>query len=216
VSGTRYASSWPILHAMDPTSHVFSRPRTKNLLDGGAPFYGIYACKDGRWMSVGCLEPKFYAIFLDKFVETLPHDFRIEGESGTERWRPKKQNQLNTTEWTMLRKFLESGFRTNTRDYWEKVFHGTDACVVPVLNLEEAAILDPSQSPIPTVHPLVTSVTSSAQTPISPPYLHLGQHTQEILTELGMSGDEQRRLALDGALGEDRLVLAVPSFQSEL
>jgi alpha-methylacyl-CoA racemase len=95
-----------------------------NILDGGAPFYGVYTCEDGRWMSVGCIEPKFYAIFLDKFLEALPDQFQMDGAENEERWRPRKENQDERGEWPRLRKFLECGFRTNTRDYWEKVFHG--------------------------------------------------------------------------------------------
>jgi len=208
VSGTRYSSSWLVLHALDPASAVFSHPRTNNLLDGGAPFYGVYTCKDGRWMSVGCLESKFYAVFLDKFLEALPDNFQMDREQKGKRWRPRAESQHERSEWPLLRNFLECGFQTNTRDYWEQVFQGTDACAVPVLTLEEAAALDPSHSPIPTVHPQVASTFTPARTG-NLVHLRPGQHTQEILAELGLSEGEQRRLALDGALGEDKLAEAL-------
>lgn len=118
VSGARYISLFSLVHANQGSgSRLFSQPRGQNLLDGGAPFYDVYTCSDGRWMSVGCIEPQFFKAFIDHFVEGLGRDFRLE-------WRPSRETQMDREEWPRLRKFLADGFRSNTRDHWAKIFHG--------------------------------------------------------------------------------------------
>jgi len=94
-------------------------PRGTNLLDGGAPFYGVYTCKDGGWMSVGCLEPQFFKIFLVKFLAALPEDFDpLHG------WRPDTSTQLNFADWPKLREFMTHGFLTRSRDSWAALYQG--------------------------------------------------------------------------------------------
>ena len=116
VSGTRYISLFPLVQAdQDSGSQLFSRPRGQNLLDGGAPFYDVYTCSDGRWMSVGCLEPQFFKTFIDRFIKGLGPDTPLE-------WRPSPATQMNWEEWPKLRKFLADGFRSNPRDHWAKIF----------------------------------------------------------------------------------------------
>ena len=117
VSGARYISLFPLVHANQGSGlQLFSRPRGQNLLDGGAPFYDVYTCSDGRWMSVGCIEPQFFKVFINRFIEGLGRDFPLG-------WRPSPEAQMNREEWPRLRKFLVDGFRSNTRDHWTKVFH---------------------------------------------------------------------------------------------
>ena len=117
VSGTRYISLFALVHANQGSgSRVFSRPRGQNSLDGGAPFYDVYACSDGRWMSVGCLEPHFFKTFIGHFIEGLGPDFPLE-------WQPPPETYMNREEWPKLRKFLADGFRSNTRDHWTGIFH---------------------------------------------------------------------------------------------
>ena len=118
VSGTRYLSLFALVQVdQDSGSQLFSRPRGQNLLDGGAPFYDVYTCSDHRWMSVGCIEPRFFKIFIDRFTKGL--------SPGTpQEWRPSPETQMNREEWPRLRKYLVDGFRSNTRDYWAKIFQG--------------------------------------------------------------------------------------------
>jgi alpha-methylacyl-CoA racemase len=116
VSGTRYLSLFSLVQANQRSgSQLFSRPRGQNLLDGGAPFYDVYTCSDGRWISVGCLEPQFFKTFIDHFMKGLDQDTVPE-------WRPSPETQMDREEWPRLRKFLVDGFRSKTRDHWTKIF----------------------------------------------------------------------------------------------
>ena len=115
VSGTRYISLFSLVQANQGSgSQLFSRPRGENLLDGGAPFYDVYTCSDGRWMSVGCLEPRFFKTFIDCFIKGLG--------PGPLEWQPTPEKQMDRGEWPKLRKFLADGFRSKTRDHWTKIF----------------------------------------------------------------------------------------------
>ena len=89
-------------------------------LDGGAPYYNIYTCADGRWMSLGCLEPQFFKVFIEKFVGALPKAFLEERGD----WRPTMEMRTNEKEWPRLRDFLEQGFKEKSRDEWAEVFYG--------------------------------------------------------------------------------------------
>jgi len=116
VSGTRYVSSFPLLNTHNDSPY-FSEPRGFNSLDGGAPFYGVYTCADGKWMSLGCVEPQFFATFIDRFNAAL----QINGMK-TE-WTPTRTKQFTKDDWPKLRKYFEDGFKVLPRDYWADVFH---------------------------------------------------------------------------------------------
>ena len=94
-------------------------------LDGGAPYYNVYTCADGRWMSVGCLEPQFFKAFIQRFVDALPQEFldRPEWRGKWQRWNGKEQYRKEG--WPLMRRFFEEGFRLYERDHWARVFHGT-------------------------------------------------------------------------------------------
>lgn len=96
--------------------------RESNLLDGAAPFYGVYRCADGKWITVGALEPQFFDILMDRL--SLP-----------ESWRAGRNDPAN---WPAYRVELERIFATHTRDQWCEEFEGTDVCFAPVLDLDEA------------------------------------------------------------------------------
>lgn len=97
--------------------------RQSNWLDGGAPFYGCYETRDGKYLSVGPLEPQFFAELVDK--ADLPRDHCA------------SQNDRDT--WPQRRLDYAAVFKTRTRDEWLAIFEGSDACVAPVLGWEEAA-----------------------------------------------------------------------------
>lgn len=119
VEGSRYISTFPLLHAAIGDSYLFGGPRGTNVLDGGAPFYDVYTCKDGAWITVACIEERFFQSFLDNFLAALPSDFALEGG-----WKPSISTRNDRAAWPRLRQFIEEGFRLHPRDYWAKVFHG--------------------------------------------------------------------------------------------
>ncbi|KIM52241.1 hypothetical protein SCLCIDRAFT_573572 [Scleroderma citrinum Foug A] len=197
VSGTRYVASFPLLHVMSTSSSLLAGPRGTNPLDGGAPFYDVYTCSDGKWMSVGCLEPQFFATFLDRFNMVLQeNEVRLE-------WVPTHNVQTCKEDWPKLRSYFEDGFKTQPRDYWATLFHGSDACAVPVLFPEEAAQLDPEGSTRPAPHPHLSRTPALPQGGSNPrTLLQPGTHTEEVLLETGLSGEDIKQLASDGAFGE--------------
>ncbi len=97
--------------------------REANLLDGAAPFYRCYMTADGKFMAVGCIEPQFFAAMMER----LPIDREAYGA------------QHDHAAFAKQHEMLEDVFATKTRDAWEAIFAGTDACVTPVLDYVEAA-----------------------------------------------------------------------------
>lgn len=96
--------------------------REANLLDGGAPFYRSYECRDGRYLAVGALEPQFYAQLR-----------RIAGWSDS-----IFDEQFNQKRWPAMTERAQAIMRMHTRDEWVRLFADVDACVAPVLSLEES------------------------------------------------------------------------------
>ncbi len=100
----------------------WTQQRGDNLLDGGAHFYDTFQCSDGKWLSVGAIEPQFYALLLEKT-----------GISD-----PAFQSQWDRAQWPALKEKLAAVLRGKTRDEWCAIFAGSDACVAPVLDMDEA------------------------------------------------------------------------------
>jgi alpha-methylacyl-CoA racemase len=103
---------------------VWSNRRGENMLDGGAHFYGTYACADGKYVSVGAIEPQFYALLLEKAG--------IADAAFSE--------QHATRHWPQLRESLARIFLTRTRAEWCALLEGSDACFAPVLDWDEAPL----------------------------------------------------------------------------
>ena len=102
-------------------SGFWSNARGSNMLDGGAHFYGVYETADGKYVSIGSIEPQFYALLLDKLAidpASLPH-------------------QMDPRYWQTLRERFDTVFRTKTRAQWCALMEGTDICFAPVLGLDE-------------------------------------------------------------------------------
>ena len=102
-------------------SGMWGEARGANLLDGSKPFYRCYACADGRFVAVGALEPQFFAQLLA--------GLGLEGEGFA---------QYDPSGWPRMEAVFAGTFLTCTRDEWETVFAGSDACVSPVLSFAEA------------------------------------------------------------------------------
>lgn len=97
--------------------------RGDNMLDGGAFFYRTYECKDGRYVSIGSIEPQFYALLREHCG--LKDD-------------PAFDRQMDPSAWPQLAERLEAVFRTRTRDEWCALMEGSDTCFAPVLDWDEA------------------------------------------------------------------------------
>ena len=100
---------------------TWSDERRANLLDGGAPFYDVYRCADGRYLAVAAIEPAFFAALLDGLG------------------LPAEGDQHDRGRWPALRERIAARVATRTRDEWVEIFAGRDACVSPVLSFAEAA-----------------------------------------------------------------------------
>ncbi len=164
--------------------------RESNVLDGGAPFYSVYECADGRFVAVGALEPQFFA----ELVEVLGvHDA---GE------------QYDRDAWPHQRAVFAAAFRSRTRDEWADVFAGTDACVAPVLSLAEAPhhphlaarrSFEPfGDGFVPAVPPRFSD--SPAERPGKEP--RPGADTRDHLLTHGFGVDEVEALLASGAVAE--------------
>ena len=105
-----------------PESALRSTKRGHGLLGGAAHFYRCYACKDGREISVGAIEPQFYAELLDR--AEAPEELR--------------QGQMNPANWEDYTERLAALFKTRTAAYWTELLEGSDACFAPVLPVDEA------------------------------------------------------------------------------
>ncbi|MFF0051086.1 CaiB/BaiF CoA transferase family protein [Streptomyces sp. NPDC005498] len=104
-------------------SGTWTDERACNMLDGGAPYYGVYRTADGQHMAVGPVEPQFYANMLRVLGLTDDPDFA---------------GQNDRTKWPVMKHKLTDLFATRTREEWAKEFEGQQACVTPVLSLLEA------------------------------------------------------------------------------
>jgi alpha-methylacyl-CoA racemase len=100
----------------------WSNDRGTNLLDGGAPFYGSFQCSDGKWISLGSIEPQFYALLLEKAGIT----------------DPIFANQLDQKNWPEMKEKIADIIRQKNRDEWCEIMEGSDVCFAPVLDLTEA------------------------------------------------------------------------------
>ncbi len=164
--------------------------RQANLLDGGAPFYGVYRCADGKWLAVGALEPRFF----DALVAAMG----LDGRAFADRWNPAS--------WPASRALLEEAFARRTRDEWGAILEGTDACVAPILDMDEAprhphnvareTFLAGDGAPQPAPAPRFSRTPPEiARRPATP-----GEHGEEILRERGFSEERIAALKRSGAL----------------
>lgn len=101
---------------------IWQDRRGSNLLDSGAPFYDTYETADGKHVAVACLEPRFFS----EFVRIAGLDPQFTGK------------QYNVSEWGRLREAISETLSGKNRDEWAEIFEATDACVAPVLSLNEA------------------------------------------------------------------------------
>lgn len=119
VDGASYLATFPRLALKTPLGN---EPRGRNLLDTGCPWYDTYETADGRYMAVGAMEPQFFTL--------LVKGLGLGGQG----WEEKRHDRDH---WPEMKRRFEGAFKSKTRDEWEKVFDGTDACCTPVLEYSE-------------------------------------------------------------------------------
>ncbi|KAK0569164.1 hypothetical protein OC861_001200 [Tilletia horrida] len=138
VTGARYLSTFNLLSSY--VSHpiwggIFNdgtnATRGTGILAGEAPWYGVYECQDGGWFSIGAIEPQFYRELLQKLQNALPDAHSK---------HPKAADQHNRATWPELRAYFRTVFASKPRSFFEALFAGSDACAVPVLTRDEAAV----------------------------------------------------------------------------
>jgi alpha-methylacyl-CoA racemase len=169
---------------------IWDDERGTNMLDTGAHFYNVYETADGKYVSIGSIEPQFYAELL-----------RLTGLEGEELpW------QHDRAQWPRLKERLAAIFKTRTRAEWCELMEGTDVCFAPVLPIpdavehphnvdrgtfvEVAGIRQPGPAPR----------FSRTAPEISSPPPHAGQHTDEILAGAGFDADRVAKLREAGAI----------------
>ena len=189
TEGVAYIGSflWETLKQKDMFWHNWPR-RSSNLLDYGSPFYRCYETKDGGFLSVGALEEKFYK----NFIDTIGLD-------------EETFNRFDMDSWDAMAEEISRIISTKTRAEWEKLFESTDACVAPVLSMEEAEQHDHhisrnafcSKSGLPNPAPKL-SRTPGVRSTVEPK--DLGSETRNVLTELGYSKEEMDNLAEEGII----------------
>lgn len=170
---------------------VWSDQPGRNLLDSGAPFYDVYQCSDGRWVSLAAIEPRFYRLMLAKLG--------LEGD-------PLFADQFDATRWPEQKRRIADQVRSRSAQEWAHLLEGTDACFAPVLDMKSAP-----QHPHNVARSVFTErdgVTQPAPGPRfsrTPGAIHrsapqTGEHTEQVLLEAGFSHGEIEGLRSDGVV----------------
>ena len=169
---------------------VWDDERGTNLLDTGAHFYDVYETSDEKYVSIGSIEPQFYA----ELREKLGLD------------DPKWDQQMSRTAWPELKDEIAAIFKTRTRDEWCELIEGSDVCFAPVLSMGEAPTHPHNEfrgtfvEVNGVVQPRPAPRFSRTDSKLDRPPAHIGQHTEEVLADLGYGIDEIASLRDSGAV----------------
>jgi alpha-methylacyl-CoA racemase len=170
----------------------------ENIFAGAVPFYDTYQTKDGKYVSIGSLEPQFYALLLQKLGLDDP---QLQGLGIASIDDPGARAR-----WPLLRETLTRVFKTRTREEWQHIMEGSDVCFAPVLSLEEAA-----QHPHNVARGTFIEVGGVVQNAPAPrfsrtsppapqPGRRAGEDTDSVLLEAGLSKAEIQQLRTAGAV----------------
>lgn len=169
---------------------MWTTQRNDNRLDGGAHYYGSYTCSDGKHISIGSIEPQFYALLLELCGIDDPEFL--------------KQNEKES--WASLRQKLEELFATKTQAQWCELLEGTDVCFAPVLNLAEAPQHPHNKARASFVdfegvtQPAPAPRFSRSQSGIQSSAAIAGEHSEEILRDWGFDDHTIAELARENAI----------------
>ncbi|MBM4223428.1 MAG: CoA transferase [Gammaproteobacteria bacterium] len=168
----------------------WSGGRGENLLDGGAHFYGVFTCADGKWITLASIEPPFYAALL----QVLELDPQLAA------------TQMDARQWPELRAQVAAAVRRRTRDEWCALLEGSDVCFAPVLDFDEArqhphnrareAFMEQEGLVHPAAAPRFSATPARAATPASVP----GAEGVQVLQKLGFAESQIAELAASGAV----------------
>jgi alpha-methylacyl-CoA racemase len=169
---------------------IWNDERGTNMLDTGAHYYDVYETADGKYVSIGSIEPQFYAELL-----------RLTGLEGEE--LPWQQDRSH---WPELKERFAAIFRTKSRDEWCELMEGTDVCFAPVLAIPEAVVHPHNVARGTFVE--VAGITQPGPAPrfgrtpgeVRRPPPHAGQHTDEVLRDAGFDADAVAKLRAAGAV----------------
>jgi alpha-methylacyl-CoA racemase len=170
---------------------IWSPERGTNLLDTGAHFYDVYECADGGFVSIGSIEPQFYAELLKR--------------TGLDGY-PELAGQMDRSTWPALKAKLAEVFRSRTRDEWCDEMEATDVCFAPVLSMDEAASHPHNvargtfETRDGVVQPAPAPRFSRTAPELGRPPAFPGQHTDEVLADWGFAEDEVAALRAAGAV----------------
>jgi alpha-methylacyl-CoA racemase len=170
---------------------LWTDAREDNLLDGAAHFYDSYTCADGKLLAIGAIEPQFHAELV-KGLGLAEGDF------------PKR---LDRTSWPAYSDKIAAVVKTRTRDEWMKVFDGTDACVAPVLSMEEApkhphnVARETFQTVQGIVQPGPAPRFSRTAGAINGPPAKTGEHSADVLKDWGVDPERAASFLSSGAVG---------------
>ncbi len=167
-----------------------SDERASNILDSGAHFYNTYETRDGKYVSIGSIETKFYSMLLEKLgldPDSLPP-------------------QMERESWPAMKEKFKEIFLTKTRDEWCALMENTDICFAPVLSLAEAPDYAHNKERGSFVdvegvmHPAPAPRFSTTPSSIKSPTPATGIHTDEVLADWGISTDKVAALKASGAI----------------
>jgi len=184
------ASLMAMFHSMRALG-VWNDERGTNLLDTGSHFYDVYECADERYISIGSIEPQFYAELMRLTELDGDDDFAA---------------QMTRSSWPELKERISAVFKTRTRDEWCEIMDATDVCFAPVLTLAEAPQHPHNQHRevftklAGVVQPNPSPRFSRTEATIQSPPAHPGQHTDEVLRSVGFDPDDIVKLRDTGAV----------------
>ena len=179
-----------MFHSFEAMGLWDATERGSNLLDGGAHFYDTYECADGEYISIGSIEPQFYALLKER-AGLAEEDFGAQNDQ---------------SQWSVMKKKLTTVIKQKTQAQWSEIMEGTDVCYAPVLNF-----LDAPKHPANIARNTYIEVDGVVQPAPAPRFGRtpsevrhgghdVGQDTGSVLAEMGFGEQELASLRSDGSI----------------